>query len=69
MSSKFQVEIDPKHCKACGICIAVCPKQVLAAERDGKAVVDNMDHCIGCRLCEFQCPDFAITVTGGKIRD
>lgn len=65
MASKFKVEIIPKYCKACGICIDVCPKQVLAPQKDGKAYVAAIDQCIGCMLCEYHCPDFAITVTKG----
>lgn len=27
-----------------------------------KVVVDNLDACTGCQLCEIYCPDFAIEV-------
>lgn len=50
-------------CKACGICVAFCPKQVFDRDEAGKAVVKNPDACIGCRFCEIHCPDFAITIT------
>ena len=59
----YSVEIDPKWCKACGICIAFCPTKVLDAGEDGKAVPARQDDCIGCRLCELRCPDFAVVVT------
>lgn len=64
MAGKFQVEIRPEYCKACGICLEVCPKKVLKAGKDGKAQA-VAEGCIGCRLCEFHCPDFAISVRGG----
>jgi 2-oxoglutarate ferredoxin oxidoreductase subunit delta len=49
-------------CKACGICIAFCPKTVYAKDKTGKPVIDRPDDCNGCRLCELYCPDFAITI-------
>lgn len=60
----FEVLVDPKRCKKCGICYAFCPKQVLAGDKEGRAEVVNPDVCIGCRLCELRCPDFAIKVRG-----
>ena len=60
-----KVEINQKWCKGCEICVAFCPKQVLAIEGE-KATVVNQDACIGCKLCELRCPDFAIIVKEEK---
>ena len=62
---KYTISILPERCKECGICIAFCPKDVLAAGEDEKAIVAAGDKCIGCRLCEYRCPDFAIRVEEG----
>ena len=61
---------DPDHplfiykgwCKKCGICIEFCPRKVYERGEDGYPVVAQPDNCTNCRLCEYRCPDFAITV-------
>jgi len=63
-----QIDIDPKMCKGCHICISVCPQGVFEAstEVDNRGfflpVVVNIEVCKVCRLCELECPDFAISV-------
>ena len=47
-------------CKACGICIALCPKHVFDTGTDGKPIVARPEDCINCGTCEIMCPDFAI---------
>ena len=59
----FDVAFYHDWCKACGICMAFCPKQIILADKNGKPVVEEADTCIGCRFCELHCPDFAITVS------
>ncbi|MBU0481219.1 MAG: ferredoxin family protein [Proteobacteria bacterium] len=49
-------------CKACGICIAFCPRKVYGRDESGKPVVERGDDCNGCLFCEMHCPDFAITI-------
>jgi 2-oxoglutarate ferredoxin oxidoreductase subunit delta len=56
------VAIDASLCKACGICIGLCPRTVLTAQRDGVAQVEQPGECTACRICELHCPDFAISV-------
>ena len=55
------VRINTAWCKGCDICVAFCPKKVLAL-KDDKAIVENAAACVKCRLCEYRCPDFAIFV-------
>ncbi|WP_029166196.1 4Fe-4S dicluster domain-containing protein [Aminiphilus circumscriptus] len=62
MSKQFDVLINKGWCKGCGLCIAVCPKNVLELDDRVKCEPVRMDDCIGCRQCENICPDLAITV-------
>lgn len=50
-------------CKACGLCVAFCPKQVYRRNEEGQPVVTEAAKCVGCRFCELHCPDFAITIS------
>ena len=62
------VWVDTKRCKACDICVSLCPAGVLAMVQAPNSVLGSMievevpDACIGCRDCELHCPDFAIYV-------
>lgn len=62
MANKFHILVREKSCKQCGICSCLCPKKVLAQEIGHCPVAVNPDACIGCKLCEMRCPDFAIEV-------
>ncbi len=61
--------IDRDRCKGCGLCVAVCPKNVL--EISGKvntkgyfpAYQARAEDCIFCAMCCTMCPDVAITIS------
>lgn len=63
-----KIVIDQKYCKGCGLCIAVCPKGIIAisdtANAKGYKCAEQTDEskCIACKLCAIMCPDSAITV-------
>lgn len=61
-----KITLNSALCKGCGICIALCPKKVFEADIEGKPVNERVDDCIGCRLCELRCPDFAVKVEDVK---
>ncbi len=50
--------IDKESCKACGICIDVCPDIAVRIE-DEEYFIDY-DYCKGCGLCAYECPTDAI---------
>ena len=66
------VWVDVSRCKACDICVDVCPAGVLAMVASDKTIlgatisVQEPDACIGCNDCELTCPDFAIYVADRK---
>lgn len=53
-------------CKGCGVCVAFCPKDVLAVDGEDKVYAKNLENCIYCGLCELRCPDLAIEVREGS---
>ena len=70
--------VDKEKCKACGQCVAHCPKHLIelvpyeqkhmvqcSSGDKGKAVMNACDvGCIGCKKCERTCEAGAITVEG-----
>lgn len=52
--------INASKCTVCGTCMDVCPVGVF--EKKGKMKVAKPEDCIGCKACEAQCPEQAITV-------
>ncbi|THB78420.1 MAG: 4Fe-4S dicluster domain-containing protein [Desulfobulbaceae bacterium] len=59
----YRVKFFYEWCKSCGICSALCPKEVILLDDQGNPFIEVQDDCIGCRNCEIHCPDFAITVS------
>jgi len=59
---RFEQTVFRDWCKACGICIAFCPRSVIGKDESGTPEFLRPEDCIGCRFCELHCPDFAITI-------
>lgn len=69
--SKQEIQINPNKklvvtvswCKSCGICMQLCPKDVLGEEEVTKKVLlIAPEKCNGCGLCELSCPDYVFTI-------
>lgn len=58
-----KLELTIGWCKACGICMQLCPRDVLGeAEVTKKVTLIAPEKCNGCGLCELACPDYVFTV-------
>lgn len=55
------IQIKTEWCKSCEMCVEFCPTKVLEM-RGFYPVVVALDKCTACMLCDYRCPDFAITV-------
>ncbi len=64
-----RVTVNQDRCKGCGLCTTVCPKDIMALDKNTINIKGyhpshciNMDECIGCAFCATICPDVCITV-------
>ncbi|HWR45936.1 4Fe-4S dicluster domain-containing protein [Sporomusa sp.] len=63
-----KVQVFSEKCKSCGLCMAVCPRKVLAIGDKANSkgyytiIVAAEENCVGCALCGLVCPDIALEV-------
>jgi NAD-dependent dihydropyrimidine dehydrogenase PreA subunit len=56
-------KIDETKCTGCGICVDVCPTDMLRMdEKEEKAIIKYPEDCMTCYTCELKCPVGAIEV-------
>lgn len=62
------IKIDKTKCKACYLCVQVCPKKLIKKGTRPNSLghfpiefQDPENQCIGCAMCAMRCPDLAIT--------
>jgi len=64
----YKHTIDTDGCKGCGLCVTVCPKNVLEISNDVNvkgyfpAYQARPEDCIFCAICCTMCLDVAITI-------
>ena len=52
---------DPEKCKACGLCVKVCPYNALTLNKELKKITIVEAACGGCGTCAAECPSGALT--------
>lgn len=64
-----KLTFDEDVCKGCGLCVAACPRGLIALAKDklnkkghSPAEITDESKCIGCACCAVMCPDCVITV-------
>lgn len=64
-----RIIVDESYCKGCGLCVDVCPRQIIALDQQKMtpkgyhpAALTDESQCTGCATCALMCPDVAITV-------
>src|SRR6056297_2205264 len=70
--SRYQAEIDPELCSACGTCEERCVfNAIVAAEPENEDSVMQViaEKCMGCGLCQAACPEEAITLQAVRPKD
>ncbi len=61
--------IDIERCKACSICVAACPLDLLSLSEETlnqkgyhPVEIKEQERCTACAICARMCPDTAIRV-------
>lgn len=70
MAAKGKITIDQTLCKACELCITVCPDEAIRLseglnDKGYHPAESCLESCRGCALCAVMCPEAAIEVFRG----
>ena len=62
-----RIIIDSERCKGCGLCLTVCPHNVITISEKSNSkgyfpAEPTGSNCTGCTNCAVVCPDCAIEV-------
>ncbi|OGP15709.1 MAG: hypothetical protein A2054_01435 [Deltaproteobacteria bacterium GWA2_55_10] len=57
--------VTDKDCTLCGICVNVCPAEVMSKE---KRIIIDYGMCIRCYCCQEMCPEGAISPKDGWLK-
>ncbi|HEY6225069.1 MAG TPA: 4Fe-4S binding protein, partial [Gemmatimonadales bacterium] len=54
--------VNRAWCKACDLCVEVCPTGILALDASDRITVSDISRCIFCGLCVLRCPDYVFVL-------
>ena len=57
--------VNRSWCKACDLCVEVCPTGILALDASDRITVSDISRCIFCGLCALRCPDYVFILERG----
>ncbi|MFH2011943.1 MAG: 4Fe-4S binding protein [Pseudomonadota bacterium] len=57
-----QIHIDEDKCNCCGLCVDVCPNEILIKKKYGCAPLITEGECFECENCIVVCETGALTV-------
>jgi Pyruvate/2-oxoacid:ferredoxin oxidoreductase delta subunit len=63
--SNFQPKYEKENCIFCLKCTEICPMQVIKPvdeDSEDQHISINIDRCIGCGVCAFNCPEGALSM-------
>lgn len=58
------IKLYEDKCTGCGVCLEVCPRNVLEKHNDKISIADR-DSCMECSACALNCPFSALEVRKG----
>lgn len=57
----MSIRIQKSKCVGCGLCIEVCPGNLIKRDEQGKAYIKHIKDCWGCTSCLKECNVDAIS--------
>jgi len=64
-----KARINGDACKGCGLCVNVCPKNIIEISNEKlnakgyhPAVINDIEKCTACAACAKMCPDTVIEI-------
>jgi carbon-monoxide dehydrogenase iron sulfur subunit len=59
-----KIVIDYAKCSkdSAVLCLEICPLSLFKIDKSGRPKIVDEDKCIGCRICQVNCPSQAIQI-------